>query len=52
MLNRFSPLMEYKMNHEQIDVERKRRIEEHQRADIDLLDVMLNKYDIVALRRR
>ncbi len=40
------------MSHEDIDEERKRKIEEHQKADIDLLDVMLRKYDIVALRRR
>jgi len=52
LLNRFSPLMEYKMSHEDIDEERRRKIEEHQRADIDLLDVMLQKYDIVALRRK
>lgn len=44
--------MEYKVSHEDIDEERKRKIEEHQKADIDLLDVMLSKYDIVALRRK
>jgi hypothetical protein len=52
LLNRFSPLMEFKMQHEDIDEERKRKIQEHQKADIDLLDVMLQKYDIVALRRK
>ncbi len=52
LLNRFSPLMEFKMQHEDIDEERRRKIQEHQRADIDLLDVMLQKYDIVALRRK
>lgn len=44
--------MEYKMNREDIDEERRRKIEEHQKADIDLLQVMLQKYDIVALRRK
>lgn len=52
LLNRFEPLMEYKMNREDIDEERRRKIEEHQKADIDLLQVMLQKYDIVALRRK
>ena len=52
LLNRFSPLMEYKMQKEDIDEERKRKIQEHQRADIDLSEVMLHKYDIVALRRK
>lgn len=40
------------MSQEDIEQERRRKIEENQKADIDLLDVMLRKYDIVALRRR
>jgi hypothetical protein len=42
--------MEYSVNQENIDEERKRRIEEHQKGDVDLLGVMLSKYDIVSLR--
>ena len=52
LLNRFSPLMEYKIHQEDIDEERRRKIQEHQKGDIDLLEVMLQKYDIVALRRK
>jgi hypothetical protein len=52
LLNRFSPLMEYKIHKEEIDEERRRKIQEHQKGDIDLLEVMLQKYDIVALRRK
>ncbi len=51
-MNRFSPLMEYKIHKEDIDEERRRKIQEHQKGDIDLLEVMLQKYDIVALRRK
>lgn len=44
--------MEYKMSKESLDQERKRKIEEHQKGDIDLLSVMLDKYGIVALGRK
>lgn len=44
--------MEYKINPGAIDEERKRKIEMHYRADVDILGVMLRKFGIVALEKR
>lgn len=51
ILERFSPLMEYKLNAQSIEVERKEKIERHYKANVDLLSVMLDKYSIAALSR-
>ena len=50
LLNRFSPLVELKVNRGSIEVERRAKIEQTQKADIAILEVLLEKYQIVSLR--
>jgi short-subunit dehydrogenase involved in D-alanine esterification of teichoic acids len=52
ILERFSPLMEYKMNESSIQAERKEKIEQHYAANLDLLAVILDKYRIVVLPKK
>lgn len=44
--------MEYKINPQSIEEERRHKIEQHYRADIDILDVLLTKNNIVSLNRK
>lgn len=49
-LNRFSPLMELQVNRADIHEERRVKIQQSQRADVAILEVLLGKYGIVSLR--
>lgn len=44
--------MEYKLSSASIEEERKDKIEKHYKANIDILGVMLDKYSIVALKKK
>lgn len=44
--------MELKVNRASIEEERRAKIEQTQKADIAILDVMLEKYGIVSLRTK
>ena len=50
LLNKFSPLMELKVNPNNIEQERREALEKNKRGSLDVLDVLLNKYQIVALK--
>ena len=50
LLNKFSPLMELKVNPNNIEQERRDVLEKNKRGSLDVLDVLLNKYQIVALK--
>ena len=43
--------MEFKLNPGNLEVERKEKIQQHYKADIDLLSVLLDKYQIAALKK-
>lgn len=44
--------MEYKINQGSLDEERKEKIKKHYKADIDILSVLLDKYNIAALSKK
>jgi hypothetical protein len=50
LLNRFSPLVELQLNRPSIDEDRRAKIEQTQKADVAILQVLLEKYQIVSLR--
>lgn len=52
LLNKFSPLMELKVNPNNVEQERREALEKSKRGSLDVLDVLLNKYQIVSLKRK
>ena len=49
-LNRFEPLLELQRNRPNIEEERRIKIEQSQKTNIAILEVLLDKYGIVSLK--